>query len=147
MPDDSDSDESDLVTRYRDWLMKADHRASQAFDKAVMTLAGGALAISFAFLKDLVPSPEKNTLLMLKMGWGALALSLLFTFTSLWTSQRSLRRAMNQLDADSLKGKQPGGAWSLATEVLNIGAGLAFVMGVAFLIWFAVANLSRLGGT
>ena len=30
------------LEKYRDWLVKAEHQASQDFDKAILTLSGGA---------------------------------------------------------------------------------------------------------
>lgn len=59
---------------YRKWLVEADHKASQAYDKALLTLAGGALGISFAFLKDLVASPsvrEEGSSLELRHRFGS----------------------------------------------------------------------------
>jgi len=54
---------------YRDWLVKAHHTASQDFDRAVMTLAGGGLGISIAFVRDIAPHPVHKW--MLAIGWRA----------------------------------------------------------------------------
>ena len=37
-------------------LLDCEQQAIDQFDKAIMTLSGGAIAISFAFLKDIVRS-------------------------------------------------------------------------------------------
>lgn len=43
-----ESRREDRMKEYRQWLVYTEHRSSEAYDEAVMTLAGGALAISFA---------------------------------------------------------------------------------------------------
>lgn len=44
-------------------LLKAHHTATQDYDKAVFTLAGGALGISLAFVRDIAPKPVPEWLL------------------------------------------------------------------------------------
>lgn len=50
----------------RRWLRQADHTASRDFDKAIMTLAAGALGVSIAFVHDIAPDPVHVSWL----GWG-----------------------------------------------------------------------------
>ena len=46
------------MAKYREWLVVAEQKSQENFDKTVLTLSGGALGISFAFLKDIVgPQP------------------------------------------------------------------------------------------
>jgi hypothetical protein len=40
---------------YRQWLVEAYQKSSDAYDKAVMTLAAGALGISLAFVHQVAP--------------------------------------------------------------------------------------------
>lgn len=135
-----------MLDDYRGWLVKADHEASQAYDKTLLTLAGGALGVSFAFVKDLAPHPTPDTIPLLIYGWSAFASSLLATLFSMLTSQFALRRAMAQHDHEELEVESPGGAWATATWVLSIGAGILFLIGVALVVWFAGSNLSLVQG-
>ena len=131
------------LTAYRDWLIKADHRASEAYDKAVMTLSGGALAISITFIHDIAPSPDKGTVYLLGIAWGSFGLSIAVILVSKLTSQWALRKAMRQIDQGTIHQQRPGAAFSVLTAILNVLAGLTFLVGVAALSWFAIANMGH----
>jgi uncharacterized membrane protein YjfL (UPF0719 family) len=128
-----DSDE------HRDWLVRTHHTASRDFDKAVMTLAGGALGISVAFIHDVAPHPHKRGLLA--VAWGLLALSLLLILISFLTSQRTL---LNEIDAvdNRQSSPVPDRAGSM-TDYLNWSSAAAFILGVVFVVAFALYNLQR----
>ena len=51
MPSDTDGN-TDVGRQYRDNLQKIEGEMQSEYDKAVMTLSGGAIGISFAFIKD-----------------------------------------------------------------------------------------------
>ena len=123
---------------YRDWLVKAHHTASQDFDRAVMTLAGGGLGISIAFVRDIAPHPVHKW--MLAIGWLAFTLSLVCVFVSLLTSQATSLRMIEDMDAQRDPGERfdmPG--W--ATDLLNRLAATFLVLGVGFVVLFALYNL------
>jgi hypothetical protein len=62
------------LAEWRQWLAEKHHAASQDYDKAVMTLAGGALGLSLAFVKDIAPDPEDTWALV--GAWALFAASL-----------------------------------------------------------------------
>jgi hypothetical protein len=95
------SEDEDLK-KYRDSLMQFDHEASLNFDKAVMSLSGGALGLTITFIKDIVPNPVDETKIILLASWIALALSLTFILFSYLTSMVSLRKAMKQVDTKKI---------------------------------------------
>jgi len=82
---------------YRGWLVEAEHKASQAYDEAVMTLSGGALGISLTFAKHLVKSPVIS-LWRLELAWGALSASIALILVSMVTSQFALRKSIHEFD-------------------------------------------------
>jgi len=123
---------------HRGWLVEAEHKASQAYDKAVMTLSGGALGISLTFAKHLVKSPVIS-LWRLELAWGALSASIALILVSMVTSQFALRKSIHEFD-QGMVGRQPGGSFSVATQVLNVMAGITLVLGIALLAWFSVSN-------
>jgi len=123
---------------YRDWLVKAHHTASQDFDRAVMTLAGGGLGISIAFVRDIAPHPVHKW--MLAFGLSAFTLSLVCVFISLLTSQATSLRMIEGIDANREPSEQfdvPG--WM--TDLLNRLAAAFLVLGVGFVVLFALYNL------
>lgn len=132
---DLEPEEIDLT--YREWLVKAHHAASEAYDKAVMTLSGGALAISLAFIRDVTPHPHHKG--WIAASWSLLAASLLLILVSFLTSQSGLLQAIGRLDKGHPEPHRPWGA--RLTGLLNLVSCGAFVSGVACLVRFALYNI------
>lgn len=139
------SESSSNKTGYRDWLVQAGFKVSEAYDKAVMTLSGGALGISMTFIHDLAPTPVAGTFLWLGLAWISFGTSIASILVSKLTSQWALDRALEQFDSGEIKGQRPGQGYSVLTSVLNVLAGVAFLLGVFALAWFAISNLSDVG--
>jgi uncharacterized BrkB/YihY/UPF0761 family membrane protein len=122
--------------KHREWLVSAYEGATQSFDKAIMTLAGGALGVSIAFIHDVAPKPIHKWLL--GVAWILFAVSLLLILISFLASQRAILDMMRQIDEDVEKV-----ARGKATDRLNWTAAGSFVVGVVFLVIFALYNLGR----
>jgi hypothetical protein len=121
---------------YRQWLVEAHQRSSDAYDKAVMTLAAGALGISLAFVHQVAPRPTHKN--WLAVSWVLLAVSLLLIFMSFWTSQQTYLREIKKRDKLPVSRRDVPG-W--ATTTLNVMSGLVFIAGVLCLVRFAWFNL------
>lgn len=129
--------------QYRDLLEQLETQASDAFDKTAVTLSGGALAISIAFLKDVAPQPVPWTVLaLLAPSWGCLVASLLGVLLSQMASQKSMRYEIECLDGRRTRGEnQPaGGWWRRCTDLFNYLALIGCVVGIALLVVFVVIN-------
>jgi len=126
------------VNGERQWLLQADHAASRDFDKAIMTLAAGALGVSIAFVHDVAPHPVRVA--WLGWAWGLFAASLVLILLSFLTSQHALRREMKVLSGER-SDRRPGGWLGLATIGLNWTSAGALVSGVVALVVFALYNL------
>jgi hypothetical protein len=118
---------------YRQRLVEAHQKSSEAYDKAVMTMAGGALAISLVFVRDYAPHPAHKW--TLGISWSLLGLSLLLILVSFLASKEEIRDLIKAMD----KQEPPGGMW--VTRILNFAAGASFIVGVGFLVTFALVNL------
>jgi hypothetical protein len=133
----------DPLSEYRKHCVSAEQKAQEDYDKAVLTLSGGALGISFAFLKDVVgPGPLSQVSLLLAawLLWGG---SIVSTLTSFWFSQLALRTAIAQVDKNTIRDQFPGRAFSRITSGLNALGGLAFVAGVVLMVLFVMANIGH----
>ena len=106
-----------------------------------MTLAGGALGVSIAFVHDLAPHPKD--LYWLAIAWSLFALSLLSVIISILLSQFALERALRDYDANGSVPGVPGGLFTQVTMCANLTGGIAFVLGVVGLTVFALVNLKR----
>ena len=126
---------------YRSQLLAAEQKMQEDFDKTVLSLSGGALGISFAFITDVVgegPLVQKSLLLAAWVVWG---LSVTCVLASFYVSHLALRRAITQTDSGRIHQEWPGGRYDKVTAVLNAGGGLLFFLGVVLVVVFVSSNL------
>jgi hypothetical protein len=141
LPQDAYRDERKL-------LIDEEREAARTFDKAMLTLSGGALGLSITFIRQLAPRPSATWLLII--AWLGLAIALLSTCIALHVSQLAFRRARDLLDDDqrgvkgALELRNSPAVW---THRLNWAATITFVLGICLLAAFAFVNLTNSGGT
>jgi hypothetical protein len=139
--------------RYEDYLderkglVEAKRQLSMHYDNLILGLASGAIGVSIAFMKDIVPrGPEPGSTPWLVAAWISLVVCIGALALSFWASQRSYKLAIDDLDASHQPGAvpaQPTDApwWSSATRNCNLIAIVSFVLGVALLTTFVGLNL------
>ena len=136
----------EIYLEERKLLIQAEKEGSQQFDKAILTLAAGALAISITFINQIAPHPKPGTICFLAWGWVAFGMSLISTLVSFFTSQKACRKQIAILEHDVLDKKESESNkqkndWAIWTNYLNIVSILAFVIGVIFLGYFSISNI------
>lgn len=129
------------LDEYRKWLISAEQKAQDDFDKAVLSLSGGALGISFVFVKDIAGPGEILDAGMLLFAWFSWALSSLSILASYFFSHLALRKAIKQCGDGSIYSQTPGGIFSLLTGCLNALGAALFVAGVLSISAFAYSNM------
>ena len=129
------------LRQYREELVQADRDASKNFDRLLLTLSSGGLAVSVSFIRQVVPHPSKITVIWLEWGWFSLVVTLIAALLSAITSQLALRRAMKQTDAGVIRKELPGAEWTMLTKILSYLGALACVVGVSCIVRFAILNL------
>lgn len=130
----------ELAAEYRRLLVGLEQKSTEAFDKAVLSLSGGALGLSIAFLNNIrgQNAAERDDFLL--GAWILWATSLVLTLISFWLSSRAMQMAIKQLDEGRLAQEHPGGLWDMATKLLTPLAGLGFIGGVVLMIVFVHSN-------
>jgi len=128
------------MQQYYATLLDADHQASISFDKAIMTLSGGALGISITFLHDVVPNPLPETKIFLAASWIVFIASLTTILVSYLTSMASLRKTMEQVFNGTIHKEKPGGYLTTVTVFLRNTSVVCFVLGVISFLFFAFKN-------
>ena len=122
----------------RDRLIASHQSASEGFDRALLTLSGGSLALSIAFVKDLAKQP--TNICLLETSWILMGTALLLTMVSLGLSIFVHQKLINALNDDTPVGNLP--PWmSWIVYAITAAAGLVFLVGAAFLIAFAMCNV------
>lgn len=128
------------MEEYRRTLLECDKSSVQEYDKAVMTLSGGALGVSFSFLQYIGKPDALEHLSYLLIAWGMWGLSITFVLFSHYASHLAMRRALKDLNHDRLNYDKPGQHWDIIINVINpVGGGLFFV-GLVFLLIFVSKN-------
>jgi hypothetical protein len=123
---------------YRSKLIALEQKAQESYDKTVLSLSGGALGVSFAFVTGFVERGRMQASGLLVAAWLSWAVSVAATLASHFTSHHALRRAVKELDAGR---PAEGGSWDLFTEILNGMAGLLFLVGVVLVAVFVRRNV------
>jgi hypothetical protein len=137
-PGQSDDDHSD----YCRMLMECEQKMIDEFDKAVMALSGGAIGVSFAFLKDIVKTENMTYVPWLLGAWVCWGFSVGCVLTSFYFSHLAMRLSQKQWSSGERDYKKLGGIWNKATLTLNpLGGGL-FLIGVLSMIFFVSKNVT-----
>jgi len=130
---------------YRNHLIAAEQKAQEDFDKTVLSLSGGALGISFAFIKDIVGSGPFVGAPFLLLSWVSWGVSMVAVLLSYFSSHLALRWAIKQVDNKNIYNERPGGCYDRITAVLNGLGVLLFIVGVILIICFISQNLLKGG--
>jgi len=130
---------------FRKHLVLADQKSQEDFDKTVLSLSGGALGISFVFLKDVIgPNPIQSPCLLFT-AWVAWGISAFCVLASYYISHLAIRKMINEIDIDTLLKEKPGGHYQAVTASMNAAGAVFFLVGVFSITLFAYANLKTKG--
>jgi hypothetical protein len=119
---------------------------TQKFDRAILTLSGGAFGFSLAFIKNIVPIIKAGTFSWLLASWASFGLSLLSTMISFLASQEACRKQIEILEQEFCskeKREIPTNRASGWTLGLNISSIAAFILGVIILVIFVAKNIPQ----
>lgn len=72
--------------------------STDSFDKSMLTLSSGALGVSLAFIKDIVPLGQAAWIFLLLASWIAFALCIVTTVVSFQFSIAALKKQRDFLD-------------------------------------------------
>jgi hypothetical protein len=133
------------LQKYRETLLSADQKAQEEFDKAVLSLSGGALGVSLVFLKDVVGSKPIELPQLLMCAWAAWGFSTLSVLFSYHMSHLTIRTMIRQVDAGEAYKPGFGGTHAKITAWLNVIGAVLFFVGVMLITAFACVNLSTKG--
>lgn len=127
---------------YRDKLIDAKIRSQEARDKAILTLSGGALAISFSFIDHFVKS-EPRFLFLLFSAWFCWAASLVLHIVSYHFGNKAFDWQIIQTD-NEIDGKDTAQVSKnipdYIVSLINLTVALLFVFGVISLGAFVYEN-------
>lgn len=135
---------------YRKECVESGERSHEKFDKTVLTLSSGALALSLTFTKDLIPLCISKYNWLLMLCWGFWALSLCIHLFGLFASTQTFEKKISQIDkglVDEIRKKNEhlGEPYRNIVIFCNLWGMVSFVLGVFAIIIFIIVNLEVLG--
>lgn len=155
------------VKEQRNRLIDLQSQSSQAMDKLVIILAGGALTVSLAFLQPAANQHPANpaTMPYLAVAWIFLTLALFAQLISHFSSQYSMMKTCEHIEQEYLGmpnkqwipkhhigrvyqkvclGLSKCFAYRMTTHYLNIAAVIFCIAGISLLTWFVFLNFPQL---
>ena len=131
----------DELKEYRKQLLETEQKVGESFHKTILTLSGGALGISFVFIKNVVGKGSIISPNFLIYSWGLFTISLASVLLAQYFGILSYRRAIKQVDKNTIYNEHPGGIWALLMPILNFFSTFSFISGVVLLLIFGFKNI------
>lgn len=150
---DADRDYEEYIS-HRERLLAGEQHYARSYDKWLLTLSGGALALSMALCKDVVVGTPQGTHWLLA-SWVLFAVAILSTLTCILLSHGAHEKDVEVLDRIYEKHEKhwqrqvsvaQGAQWrQKAIGYLNRASLVCFVAGLCLLAYFASQNLVKIG--
>jgi uncharacterized membrane protein YgcG len=135
----------DVYKSTRDDLLGRQLSNSEKFDNAVLTLSTGALGLSLAFIKDIVPVKMAIYLWVLKTSWCFFGLSIVLTLLSFFVSQFAINKQLEYAEEYYLNKKEEylkrKNHFAIMTNYINYSSCLLFVAAIVFTVIFVSSNI------
>lgn len=149
----------DSYVKERDSLNHSTLEISGRYDKSVLFLSGGALALSVTFIEKIAPSPVAWTFVLLAIAWLSLISCIVLELFALATSQTAINEQIRLLDLEydqflqNLSAQTPTNvvqtvppaasenSFTARTRLLNVWSLRSLVFGLASLCFFSGINL------
>lgn len=147
MNDDSGPNRQDEYEKHREQAWKDRQASSDEFDKNLLTFSSGALALSLAFIKDIVPLEQATHLTMLYLSWTCFSVCILATIASYFFSTRSFDRHLADLHKYYIEGDEkalnPNNVWTSLVRNCAIVGGIFFLAGFVCTVIFVSTNVAK----
>lgn len=131
---------TDQQRQHREFLQDTEQRAQAAFDKTLVSLSGGALGVSFAFVRQFIGDGQVSMPTLLVSAWVCWTASLAAVLSSHFFSALAMRKAIARVDQKE-DGEEFGGRLDTMVAVLNAVGGLLFLIGLVVITVFAYNNM------
>jgi len=136
----------------RNKLIDGEQGYSKSYDKSLLTLSGGALALSVAFLRDIIGDGQLCATGLIIGAWVSLTLSVAAALVSIHQSgplfrnfrdilDRKAEHAGDQFSWTEVRTEQSKCRRLVLMDWLNYGSLVLFLLGVILLLSFTTCNL------
>jgi hypothetical protein len=136
-------------------LNDASLEAAGRYDRAILTISSGALALSVTFIDKIASNPQPWTLVFLVLGWALLLAAIIFQLIALSASHEATREQIRILDlqysyffssddpAQAVRNgwEEPTNKFNSRVNNFNIIVQMALITGVVFVLTFSALNI------
>jgi hypothetical protein len=132
----------------REEIQKRQFSNSESYDRAILTLSSGFLALSLSFIKGIIPSGHVKYIPVLYWSWAVLAIAIVVTVASFRVSDRALTQALTALHRYYVERDEAALRRTKLTrtvERMNDVSGVLFIGGVLLTVFFVFSNFSEVG--
>jgi hypothetical protein len=147
-----------LYAEYSAQRVKLDDASLEAagrYERAVLTISSGALALSVTFIDKIASDPQAWTLIFLVLGWVLLLAAVIFQLLALSASHEATREQIKILDlqysyyfsaddpAQAVRNgwEEPTNKFNSRVNNFNIFAQVALITGVVCVLTFSALNI------
>jgi carbon starvation protein CstA len=143
----------------REKLDAASIEAAGRYDKAVLTISTGALALSVAFIDKIASCPQSWTLFILVPGWFLLLISIITQLLALSSSHNATREQICILDQEYTRyfqaddpatlvkegwtESEPVNKYVDITNKFNLVSQIALILGIVCILAFSSVNICQ----
>lgn len=139
----SQVEENPKLDIYRQSLYEIQVKLGESYDKLIITLSGGALALSITFLKDIIKIDNITKPSLLLGAWGLFVASLTCILGEILFGIRAFKKAIKQIDDGTIYDERVGGKSSAITNYLQISASLTLIIGLLLISVFVYFNMGE----
>ena len=118
---------------YRKHIVELRQASIAQYEKTLLTLSTGALALSVVFVKDIFNGEVSEVINYLYLAWLCWTVSISISLVSFYVSQLAYDKALQQIDTDVIYTETPGGVYTGIIFKLNTVNGLIFLLGIVFM--------------
>lgn len=126
-------------------LAEGERKIAISFDKAIMTLSGGAIALSMTFLDKI--APESKDIYLLISAWISFAFSLSSILFSMILSIEAYKYEIDRVDKAYSDNKNPPSSeknkFTISTDFCNKLSLFTLILGIILLSIFSYVNLKK----
>jgi len=144
--DTEDQQRERLHTSARTELLDRQFSNSEAYDKAILTLSSGFLALSLSFIKEIFPAGSITWTGLLYASWASLALAIISTVISFRLSNAAIEGQLGQAHRyykEKDESALTKSILSRSVDWLNNVSGGLFIFGVLLTVAFVILNFSE----
>ena len=145
LPDQSQEQNEKIYADYRRELLLRQLSNSEKYDSAILTLSMAALGVSMTFLADIAIPISIYSLYVLVISWALFVVSIICVVVSFQTSNKGITKQIDYAENYYLKNDDSyanaRSLWASITTGANYIAGMCFILGISFNIFFVTTTL------